>query len=378
MPLCFGRSGSVRAISMPRLQSCAVEVHTFCPVMIHSSPSLIAFVCRPGEVGAGAGLGEQLAPRVLPVEDAQQVFLLLALVAVRGDRRRGEQVAEAGRRADRAVLGDRARSRPSRGRGPSPCPTRPRGTSARRSRSGRGRSHHSATVRSGSQFSSSQALTSVRTSSALGRSAIVIPRRIDCAVPETAGEAYPRPEVPCADDEHRGVARVRRAPGLEPASSRVVRKDGAPHVVPVWFVLDGDDFVFTTGATTIKGKALRRDGRATICVDDDRPPFAFVTRRGTVPGQRGSRRDARLGDADRRPLHGCGPRRGVRPPQRGRRRAARAPHTDARRSPKPASPTERRTTPPSALERLDAAAFVATSRSAGGRRDHRCGPRRAR
>ena len=62
----------------------------------------------------------------------------------------------------------------------------------------------------------------------------------------------------------------------------MVRKDGSPHVAPIWFVLDGDDFVFNTGATTIKGYALRRDGRAMICVDDDRPPFAFVTARGTV------------------------------------------------------------------------------------------------
>ena len=75
--------------------------------MIHSSPSLTALVREAREVGARAGLGEQLAPRVLAVEDAQQVFLLLPLVAVRDDRRRGEQVAETGGRTDRAVLGDR-------------------------------------------------------------------------------------------------------------------------------------------------------------------------------------------------------------------------------------------------------------------------------
>ena len=70
--------------------------------------------------------------------------------------------------------------------------------------------------------------------------------------------------------------------GTRTGKLAVVRKDGSPHVAPVWFVLDGDDFVFNTGATTIKGYALRRDGRAMICVDDDRPPFSFVTARGTV------------------------------------------------------------------------------------------------
>ena len=168
MPLCFGRFGSVRAMSMPRLHSCAVEVHTFWPVMIHSSPSLIALRLQAGEVGAGARLGEQLAPRVLAVQDAEQVLLLLALVAVGRDRRR----RRAGSRARRAVRSRRARrsrsSPPSRGRGPSPSPTRPRGTSAPRSPSGRGCPTTRPTVRSGSQFSSSHALISARTSSAVG------------------------------------------------------------------------------------------------------------------------------------------------------------------------------------------------------------------
>jgi PPOX class probable F420-dependent enzyme len=55
-----------------------------------------------------------------------------------------------------------------------------------------------------------------------------------------------------------------------------VRRDGRPHVMPVWFVLDGDDLVFTTHSATVKGRNLRRDGRVAVCVDDDRPPYAFV------------------------------------------------------------------------------------------------------
>jgi hypothetical protein len=31
-------------------------------------------------------------------------------------------------------------------------------------------------------------------------------------------------------------------------------------------VLDGDDVIFTTGADTVKGKALARDGRVALCV----------------------------------------------------------------------------------------------------------------
>jgi hypothetical protein len=35
-----------------------------------------------------------------------------------------------------------------------------------------------------------------------------------------------------------------------------VASDGAPHVAPIWFVLDGDDVVFNTGAGTGKGRAF--------------------------------------------------------------------------------------------------------------------------
>ncbi len=70
--------------------------------------------------------------------------------------------------------------------------------------------------------------------------------------------------------------------GTRTAKLAVTRRDGSPHVVPVWIVLDGDDVAFTTAADTIKGKAIRRDGRVSICVDDDRPPYAFVRIDGTA------------------------------------------------------------------------------------------------
>lgn len=58
--------------------------------------------------------------------------------------------------------------------------------------------------------------------------------------------------------------------------------DGAPHVAAIWFALDGDDIVFMTGAETRKGRSLRRDGRAALLVDDERPPFAYVRVEGRV------------------------------------------------------------------------------------------------
>jgi len=58
--------------------------------------------------------------------------------------------------------------------------------------------------------------------------------------------------------------------------------DGRPHVAPIWFTLDGDDIMFTTWHTTVKARALRRDPRAALLVDDERPPFAYVMVEGRV------------------------------------------------------------------------------------------------
>ena len=70
--------------------------------------------------------------------------------------------------------------------------------------------------------------------------------------------------------------------GTRTGKLATTRRDGRPHVVPVWFVLDGDDVVFNTGASTVKGRALARTGWASICVDDERPPFSFVAISGPV------------------------------------------------------------------------------------------------
>jgi PPOX class probable F420-dependent enzyme len=62
-----------------------------------------------------------------------------------------------------------------------------------------------------------------------------------------------------------------------------VRADGRPHVAPVWFDVDDDgSLLFNTGDETVKGRNLTRERRAAICVDDDRPPFSFVTIEGPV------------------------------------------------------------------------------------------------
>jgi PPOX class probable F420-dependent enzyme len=67
------------------------------------------------------------------------------------------------------------------------------------------------------------------------------------------------------------------------AKLATIRKDGSPHVAPIWIDLDDDgSIVFTTHKSSLKGSAIRRDPRLSLCIDDERPPFAFVVIQGTA------------------------------------------------------------------------------------------------
>lgn len=61
-----------------------------------------------------------------------------------------------------------------------------------------------------------------------------------------------------------------------------VSKDGRPHVAPIWFVLDGEDLIFNTHETSGKAKALKREGRASLVVDEQAPPYSFVKVDGSI------------------------------------------------------------------------------------------------
>jgi len=66
------------------------------------------------------------------------------------------------------------------------------------------------------------------------------------------------------------------------AKLAVVRADGSPLVAPIWIDRDGEQIVFMTSADTIKGKSILRDGRVSLCLDNEIPPFDFVTISGTT------------------------------------------------------------------------------------------------
>lgn len=61
-----------------------------------------------------------------------------------------------------------------------------------------------------------------------------------------------------------------------------VATDGRPLVTPVWFVVDEGQLAFNTGRDTSKGRAIARDSRVVICVDDPHPPYSFVQVQGVA------------------------------------------------------------------------------------------------
>ncbi len=70
--------------------------------------------------------------------------------------------------------------------------------------------------------------------------------------------------------------------GTRTGKLATVRADGRPHLVPIWFTLDGDDLIFMTWHTSVKAKNMQRDGRVAICVDEQAPPYSYVFIEGTI------------------------------------------------------------------------------------------------
>lgn len=58
--------------------------------------------------------------------------------------------------------------------------------------------------------------------------------------------------------------------------------DGAPHSVPVWIDLEGDNLAFLTGPGSRKARNLERDPRVAISIIDVDQPHASALIRGQV------------------------------------------------------------------------------------------------
>jgi PPOX class probable F420-dependent enzyme len=70
--------------------------------------------------------------------------------------------------------------------------------------------------------------------------------------------------------------------GTRTGKIATVRTDGRPHVAPIWFEVDGNAILFTTGQDSVKARNIRHDNRVCLSVDDDTPPYSFAIIDGTA------------------------------------------------------------------------------------------------
>ena len=66
------------------------------------------------------------------------------------------------------------------------------------------------------------------------------------------------------------------------AAIGTVRPDGRPHVASIWYDVEGDTLIFTTWHDTVKRRNIDHNPNVSICVDDEKPPFAYVQVEGTA------------------------------------------------------------------------------------------------
>jgi PPOX class probable F420-dependent enzyme len=81
-----------------------------------------------------------------------------------------------------------------------------------------------------------------------------------------------------SDEEYRAFM----THGTRTAKAATVSANGLPHVKPLWFVLDGDDLLFTTHDGHVMTRHLRRDPHIALTINDLEAPYSYAIIKGTV------------------------------------------------------------------------------------------------
>lgn len=65
--------------------------------------------------------------------------------------------------------------------------------------------------------------------------------------------------------------------GRHVAVLATIGADGRPVLTPIWYLYLDGKVLMSTGVDSAKVANIRRDSRVTVCVQDERPPYASVT-----------------------------------------------------------------------------------------------------
>jgi PPOX class probable F420-dependent enzyme len=69
-----------------------------------------------------------------------------------------------------------------------------------------------------------------------------------------------------------------------------LRKDGSPHVTPIWYMYEGGKLIVNTTTERVKFKNVKRDPRVALLVDDGYP-YVMVEGRARIAEERDPKKD---------------------------------------------------------------------------------------
>lgn len=85
-----------------------------------------------------------------------------------------------------------------------------------------------------------------------------------------------------ADTDMTDAERDEFLDGVHVGVLSIARDDKGPLALPVWYEHDGGDIVIFMSHSSLKAHLLRKNGRATFTVQDERPPYRYVMVEGPV------------------------------------------------------------------------------------------------
>ncbi|HEY6283701.1 MAG TPA: PPOX class F420-dependent oxidoreductase [Nitrososphaerales archaeon] len=78
--------------------------------------------------------------------------------------------------------------------------------------------------------------------------------------------------------------------GVYFAKIATVRKDGSPHVTPIWYMLDEGKLIVNTTTERVKYRNIKRDPRVSFLVDDGYP-YIMIQGKARIATERDSLKD---------------------------------------------------------------------------------------
>ena len=64
-----------------------------------------------------------------------------------------------------------------------------------------------------------------------------------------------------------------------------LRRDGSPHVTPLWYRYDKGILYMITEGSLMKARNIRRDSRVAVSISTDQEPYKYVLYRGHRRGE---------------------------------------------------------------------------------------------